>query len=559
MIIDSATITPGSVIETDICIIGSGPAGLSLARELKNSPYKVAILESGGFKPRRALKKLNEGTTVGDPYPNPRWGRHRQFGGTANRWLVEIGGHKQGARYAPLDAIDFEKRDWIPFSGWEISRADLDPFYERAQVHCGLGRYAYDASDWETESQKALLFKDGRLITTVFQFGAKDVWTSHYNDVTQAANVTAIVNGTALEIETDEGGTNITGVRAANPDHQQFFVRAKQVILATGCIENARLLLLSRSKHANGIGNQYDVVGRYFMDHPQSYLNVFTPGDRGIFNRTDLYDLRPMDGGYAVMGELVFSEETLRKEQLQSMCFVMFPRRDGFMSKAFQSFFDISLTVIHRQRPSGLLRHAVTMLKGTPDLMKIAGYALQGKAVYPYISRGGWSKMKDKAQLFNQFELFSLLEQAPDPSNRITLGDHLDSYGQPQVKIFWRFTERDQESVRRAREVMTQEFANSGLGTVAFSQDSYTSPSSVHPIGSTRMNNDPHYGVVDQNCKVHGTNNLYIAGSSVFPTGGYVNPTLTVVALACRLADHLKQQAGSIPTIAEAAPAITLS
>jgi choline dehydrogenase-like flavoprotein len=551
VIVDAREINGGSVIDADVCIVGSGPAGLTLAREFKNQSLKICLIESGGFTARRALKRLNEGQTFGDPYPNPRWGRIRQFGGTPNRWQIEISPNLYGARYAPLSAIDFEARDWLPNSGWPLSKVELDPYYARAQQHCGIGPYAYDTESWQGLGLKPLKFATDRLETSMFQFGPKDVWTKHYDDVTtNAPNVTCVVNGTVLEVETDDGGTNVTGVRAVNAAGTQFQVRASHVILAVGCIESSRLLLLSRNKR--GLGNQHDVVGRYFMDHPQSYLNVFTPTDRRIFDNTALYDLRPI-GGYGVMAKLAFSEDTMRRQQLQNICFVLFPRRDHFMSEAFQSFFTLLLTVIHRQRPSNLPYHLKTMLRGSGHLLQIGTWALQGKAPYPYLARGGWSSLANRSDLFTVFEIFSLLEQAPDPNNRIMLGEQLDPNGQPKVQVHWRFTERDQQSVLRARALFQEEFTQDGLGAITYTKELYSSPSSVHPIGGTRMNNNPRFGVVDENCKVYEVSNLYIASSAVFPTSGYANPTLTVVALACRLADHIKQTYKQIPVIAEEA------
>jgi choline dehydrogenase-like flavoprotein len=552
MIIDATELAAGTSIEADVCIVGAGPAGLTLARELRNQSFKVVLLESGGFKAKRSLKKLNEGETVGDPYPNPRWGRHRQVGGAANRWLVEIGGRHLGARYTPLDPIDFEKRDYMPYSGWPMTRSELEPYYERAQKHCGLGPYKYDTESWATLGEP-IKFATGRVTTSMFQFGSKNVWTLEHSDVTQGANnITAIVNATCVELESDDGGTNLTGVRCVSPSYAQFFVRAKAVVLTIGCIETSRLLLASRARHRNGIGNQNDVVGRYFMDHPQSYLNVWTPSDRQLFEKMNMYDLIPQKGNYATMAKLTFSEDTLRREGLHNICWVLFPRRDRFMSPAFQSFFEVAHAVFHRQRPSRLVHHALTMAKGWKDLLHIGGYALRGQAYYPYISRGGWANVPRKSDMFTTVELFSLIEQAPDPSNRITLGDQLDGFGMPKVKIFWKFTDTDRNSIVRSRQLMHEEFTQSGLGGIEFAQDLLTSPSSVHPIGGGRMNNDPRYGVTDSMCRVHGVSNLYLASSAVFPTGGYANPTLTVAALACRIADNLKQQFAQMPAVGAA-------
>jgi choline dehydrogenase-like flavoprotein len=540
MIIDATELAPRTTLQADVCIVGAGPAGLSLAREFKGSGLDVVLVESGGLKADRSLKKLNEGTVIGDPYPNPRWGRHRQVGGTANRWLIDIGDGRHGARYAPLDPIDFERREWVPHSGWPIDRATLDPYYERAHGHAGIGPYEYATDRWETPTRQPLRLTAGEMHTSIFQFGAQDVWTRHHADITEhAPNVRNVINATVLEIETDESGANVTGLRVAGPEGKPLSITAKRYVLTMGCIEATRLLLLSRGRHPNGIGNEHDVLGRFFMDHPQAYLNSFTPFDRGLFDTTGIYDLLPV-GGYSIMAKLGFTEEAMRRHELLNIGYCLFPRRDHFMSDAFQSFFNVALAVVHQQRPGNLGHHAKTMLKGAPQLAQIGLWWLRGKAPYPYLSKGGWDGLSDKSSLFTMFELFSLVEQAPDPSNVIKLGDDVDPNGQRKVEIHWRFSDLDKENVIRSRDVMRKEFAASGLGTLTFTEELFTSPSSVHPIGSTRMNDDPRHGVVDRNLKVHGVSNLYVATSSVFPTSGYANPTLTVLALVCRLADHLK-------------------
>lgn len=555
MIIDGNTISAGETLEADVVVVGTGPAGLTLARELANQAFSVMLLESGDSLPHRSLKKLNEGETSGDPYPNPRWGRQRQLGGTPNRWQIYIGPHLYGARYAPFDALDFEARDYVPNSGWPITRTDLDPYYARAQVHCGLGPYEYETDYWAKPDLGPIPLKGQRLMTSMFQFGARDVWTKNYHDVTDdAANLRVLTAASAVEIETDEGGTNAVAVRVMNYAHTSFRVRAKQIVLAVGCIESSRILLNSTDKHRDGLGNDHDVVGRYFMDHPQSYLNVLTPKDKRVFDSAGLYDLRSM-GKYGVMAKMTFSEATMRAEQLQNICFVLFPRRDHFMSEAFQSFFTVALSLYHASRPSDLGRHTKNMLKGWHHLAQIGLWQLQGKAPYPYLARGGWADIPNKSSLFDVFEIFSLLEQAPDPDNRITLTDRTDPNGTRQVRVHWQFTEQDRRSVEATRRVFEQEMAESGLGTVTWHPDPYTSASSVHPSGGTRMHTNPRFGVVDAQCKVHGVSNLYIASSGVFPTCGYANPTLTVVALATRVADAVKANLTAPITVGAAAHA----
>jgi choline dehydrogenase-like flavoprotein len=548
VLIDAAELPAGTVIEADVCIIGSGPAGLTLARELKDQPFKVVLVESGGFKPQRKLKELNEGEFTGDPYLNPRFGRSRQLGGTANRWLVDLGNGQTGARFAPLDSIDFEKRDCTPYSGWPISRADLDPFYERANAHCGLGPHRYDAAAWEEPGRNALPFEPGTLRTSMFQFGSKERWTSNYDVFRGASNIDLLLEATVLEVETDPTGAHATGVRAVNMAGHSVKVRAKQVLLAVGCIETSRLLLNSRAVHSNGIGNQHDVVGRYFMDHPQSYESVFIPSDRRLFERTGLYDLH-RHGSFAVMAKLGFSEELMRRERLHNTCYLLFPRRDHYMTPAFQSFFSLVHDMKHLSRPSNVGKRLMDVARGLPHLAQIGVWALQGTAHYPHLSQGGWSDIKGASKLFSSYEMWSLIEQIPDPANRITLSTQRDYTGTPLVQINWRFTEQDRENARHARAVFKRELERNGLGTVIYNPEIYSIPSSVHPHGGARMGADPSESVVDATLKVHGVSNLYIVGSAVFPTGGYVNPTLTVVALACRLADQVKHNLRTVPVV----------
>ena len=531
-------LAPGTVIDTQVCIVGAGPAGLTLARELAGARFKVLLVESGDFQAHRRLKELNEGDTFGDGYPNPRWHRVRRVGGCANRWLVGIGGGKLGARFVPLDPSDFEKREWIAHSGWPIGRAELDPYYQRAQNHCGIGPYRYDLDAW-TMPGATPIETDG-LETSVFQFGPQQQWTGRHKALfAETSNVEVLLNATVMEIETDDGGGTVTGLKLVNDAGQPILIRSDITALAVGCVETTRLLLNSHAVHQAGLGNAHDVVGRYFMDHPQSYLNVFTPSDKHLFDSTGIYDIRPREG-MAVMAKLAFKDQALRTHRLPNSCHLLFPRRDHFLSEGFQAFFSLMLDLKHLAVPRGVARRVYTMASGVKDLAPIALWALQGKAHYPYLSNGGWADLAAKSDLFSSFEIWSMVEQAPDPENRIRLGQRSDANGMPKVAIHWRFTDADRDGVKRMRAQFKHEIETSGLGTVNWSPDLYTTPSSVHPIGGARMGTEPRTSVVGPDLRVHGLRNLFAASSAVFPTSGYANPTLTVVALACRLADRIK-------------------
>ena len=140
-----------------------------------------------------------------------------------------------------------------------------------------------------------------------------------------------------------------------------------------------------------------------------------------------------------------------------------------------------------------------------------------------------------------------MAEPAPNPDSRVILSSDRDMFGVNRVKLDWQISPLDIGSMIRFQEIMDAEFRRAGLGHLCVELEGVVPPSKPHIIsggshhmGTTRMNSNSKMGVVNENCRVHGVCNLYIAGSSVFPTTGYANPTLTIVALAVRLADHIK-------------------
>jgi len=547
MLRSASDLPANTVISTDVCIVGTGPAGQTLARELAGADFKVLVLESGDYRRRRKLKQLNEGETFGDQYQNPRWQRERRVGGATNRWVTDIGGGTVGARFVPLDPVDFERRESIAHSGWPISRADLDLFYERAQKHMGVGTYRYDVEAWKDPGLTETIETPG-LETTMFQFGPQTQWSKRTDALFNATpNIDVLLNATVVELETNEAGDRVTAAKVVNEAKAEITVRATFFILAVGCIETTRLLLNSRAVHKRGLGNANDVVGRYFMDHPQSYLNSFTPRDRRLFDTLGLYDLR-QKGSMSVMAKLTFKQELLRREQIPNCCYVLFPRRDHFLSPGFLAFFSIMLDIKRAARPVNLGKRLMDVVRGARDLIPIAGWWLQGTAHYPYVTKGGWAHLADKSSLFTTFEMWTLQEQQPDPDNRIRVSERRDYNGTPIVAIDWRFTEADKAAVLRQRELFKREIEGAGIGSITWSKDVYTIPSSVHPIGGARMGHDVRTSVVNEHLEVHGVPNLLITSSAVFPTSGYANPTLTVVALACRAADRVKRLMASQPS-----------
>ncbi|HEY9739599.1 MAG TPA: GMC family oxidoreductase [Coleofasciculaceae cyanobacterium] len=573
MLIDARTLPADETIETDVCIVGAGPAGVSLARELMGQNFRVCLLESGGLEPNDDIQSLaaEEGERFAGEYPGAGYLRHREFGGTAHRWGIDIGNNQSGVRYVPLDPIDFEKRDGVPYSGWPFSKSHLDPYYERAQATCQIGPYTYDPSDWEDFKSPQLAFTGNRVTTKMFQFGPRDIFIHDYrHELEQASNITIYIHATAVELETDEVAKTVTRVRVGCLQGRQFWVRAKQFIIALGGIENARLLLLSDKTQKTGLGNQNDLVGRFFMDHPMVRSGLLLPSNPQIFDSMALYDMRRVRGT-PVIAKLALTEEVMHREQLLNINAALFPRHSiyklnplrllfpngkNYQSNAVRSVQLLLQAARRREIPKDLLKHLGQFVTGIDDMLY---FQTRKKPVWAHTSsvigfdQGGWSELQDKEKQFGVLEVVHITEQAPDPDNRVTIGTQLDALGCRKVKLDWRWNEIDRRSILRAQEIFAEEIARAGLGTLKLERDK-GDPHAIllsvhHHMGTTRMHTDPKQGVVDEKCQVHGVSNLFIAGSSVFPTGGFANPTLTIVALSIRLADHVKQVMALNPAI----------
>ncbi|MBD2461560.1 GMC family oxidoreductase [Oscillatoria sp. FACHB-1407] len=547
MIIDAHTLAAGETVETDVCIVGSGPAGLALAVELAGQNFRVALLESGGLEePNAATQDLSKGKTA-PGYPDLDITYNRRFAGTSNIWHIQVGEGEMGARFVPFNETDFEERADIPYSGWCITRQDLDPFYERAQSICKLGPYNYEPDYWKDANTPTLEFKSDRIKTIVCQFTRLNKFIPENRAVVeQASNITAYLHATVVEIETNDTAEAVTRLRVASAPGKEFGVVAKLFILATGGIEVPRLLLASNRVQKEGLGNQHDLVGRFFMDHPCYLGGLWYPASPQLFNTTSFYDIRRVKGT-PIMARLVLAEEVVRKEGIMNVFGFLHPRTAGYRSRVLQSLRTLTQSLRKGKLPKQAGRHLGTVLGGVGDIISITWKRLQQPKVdLTRADKGGWSSLPQKDKVFTCFEMFLSAEQVPDPEKRITLMDERDALGRPRVKLDWNWKHPiDIHTIKRAQDIFKEEIEKAGLGRLDVIRDDndlpyMTAASAHHLMGTTRMHPDPKQGVVDENCRVHGVSNLFIASSAVFPTGGQVNPTLTIVAMSIRLADHIK-------------------
>lgn len=448
---------------SDILIVGGGVAGITLARKL-SARHQVTIIESGGLEAETEIQSLYEGEIAGLDY-SLTGSRLRFLGGTSNHW---------GGWCGQFDALDFDQRDWVPHSGWPISRRDLEPYYEEAANILNLGRAEFSPATLTTDQRLDRFVDNPWLEHRVFRFSKPVVrmGSKYRQKLDNDEDIDVLLHTNAVEIRLDDSGRRVNQVRVQTLEGRKGTISARVVILCCGAIENARLLLASRGQQSGGVGNRHDTVGRFFMEHPHM----------------DLLELLPHDP------EWCNAQMALRKDD--------------------DHWFGLGLTlgkeVQHQQRCLNMTAH--------------------------FFNR--------RCSAGETVSLSAMFEQAPNPSSRVTLSDQTDPLGQPRARLDWRLDPLDYDSIRKAAYTIAQTLGSKGLGRIKLGswadlEDGYQVGYGSHHMGTTRMADSPRDGVVNADCRVHDLDNLYVAGSSVYPTSGPINPTFTLTTLALRLADHL--------------------
>jgi len=529
MILDGRTMPPKTRVDVDLCIIGAGPAGLTLAREFADSTIRVAVLESGGLDRDRDIDRLGAGESVGYPCEALERIRVRGIGGSSLHWAAYEKEGDEGWPARPLDPLDFEVRPGRPLSGWPFRYQDMEPYYRRAQVVARLGPFAYDAATWERDGARRLPLGLG-VETVVLQRGPLS-FAHHVGALAAASNISLIHHATVTLLATAAGGRRIIEVIASTHADSTVSVLARLYILATGGIENARMLLLTNEARPHGLGNGNDLVGRYFMERLSARGGVLIPTDRDLERQATLYSNHLVDGT-RVHGALTLSPETIRKEQLTNA--ILWLRA---VPKAFTS--------------EGV-RSAATLVRGfrrRPRIGDLPGHARNVIADLDEVASTLWGDLRSTRKRPDVFQVAFQAEATPQADSRVTLSATRDPYGLPRARLDWRIAENDFRLIRRTIDLIDARLQETGVGRIIRKFGDEHPPAMIvgnfHHLGTTRMATDARRGVVDEYCRVHEVENLYVAGSSVFPSAGFANPTLTIVALAIRLADHLKRVLGA--------------
>ncbi len=527
MLLDARELSAESTLECELCIIGGGAAGITIARELAGTDIRVVLLESGGLGPEKDTQDLYAGTIEGSHYPSLTRCRLRYLGGTTNHW---------GGNCSPLDPIDFATRPWVEHSGWPFTREHLDPFYARAQEYCQLGPFQYNPQYWaEQRGESSLDFNPNVLETGIAQGSPPTQFGTVYReDLRNAQNVQALLHANMVKIalSTDE---HVESVKATVLGGSEFTVKAKHYVLAMGGIENARMLLTQTDRHKDGIGNQHDLVGRFFMDHPVIEGAVFIPSDPKRW--PGLYTSKVTDG-HVSNAFLKLSDAALEKEGLLNARMPFEPITNYRLSEGIESLHEITGAFGDFDWPDNMGRH-IANVAGDLDMVLES----VSRSVFGY-------KMFDSASETAGYVFNAMIDPVPDPNNRVRLGSERDALGLQRPHLTLNLSERDRANLWRCYEIAASQLGALGAGRVkllreredALWEDKRWLSFGNHHMGTTRAHDDPKQGVVDANLRVHGMHNLHIAGSSVFPTGGSVPPTLTIVALALRLSQRLKQE-----------------
>jgi choline dehydrogenase-like flavoprotein len=523
MLMDLAAGAP-ELLEADAAIIGAGAAGLTMARALVAGGKSVILLESGGLDYEPATADLNAGVNVGEPYYDLAKARLRFFGGTTAIW---------GGRCAELDPIDFQVRPWVEHSGWPFTYDDIQPFYRSARQLLDLPA-EFLGSDGAGGLLDTLACDD--LAVRHWEFDRRfDRFSFHANqELINHPRLTAVLHANVQEIIPSSSGGAVDRLDVRAPGGRRIVVRAGTIVLAAGGLENPRLLLASNSVMKDGLGNQHDLVGRFFMEHPH--------GRGGHLVGAPIWPIlktfgRQRAGAVQFAPLLTASPELQAERRILNSGISIAARppvggRRPLMKQAY----------LHA-------KHRVSPTEAGRSLWK--SHRSFGRMVKERVGPIGpwWRCLNGRSEL----ALVVRAEQSPNPDSRVTLDTETDATGMPRIRLDWRLQEQDVESARALVDALARQAAAQGLGKVepaGWLQDrparwAFDDLVSDHPIGgyhhigTTRMHEHPRRGVADGYGRVHGLDNLYVAGSSLFPTAGWANPTLTILALTLRTAEHI--------------------
>jgi choline dehydrogenase-like flavoprotein len=507
----------------DLCIVGAGAAGITLALELEATGLRVCLLEAGGAVYEAETQRLFEGEVVGQEYPMLRDTRVGALGGSTTVWAGWC---------RPLEALDLEPRDWCHAGGWPFVLDELRPYYARAHEICGLAACDYDPEHWVGAlGAEKILPGDPVFANEIFHIQVQNFGRRYREWLERSKNIDLVLHAPVTRVRME--GSACTAVEIRTLDGDDLVIRAERFVLAAGGIENPRLLLLSADQPAGVPGNAGGLVGRYFTDH------AFVDPGTLVLRAPDslsFYRARPVApgrGASSVRGVLSLRREVAERERLMNAALYFHPRYEAhrvFATEEVKAWLTLWSKLKQRAVPGAAWPYVREAVRA-PHRVAVA------------LAR----KLAVRHGPARRWRMRAAFEAGFRYDNCVMLSDERDRLGRRRVRIEWQIGEADVENMRRVTQLFDQAVRQAGVGHLE--RGFPDSPAAwrqalepaMHHMGTTRMHVASQLGVVDENSRVHGTSNLYVTGSSVFPSGGYANPTLTIVALAARLGDHLKR------------------
>ena len=464
--------------EFDCCVLGSGPAGITVSLKLAQHNKKVLLLEAGGLEYSEESRKLLECDSTGME-AWPQWKRQRFFGGTSNHW---------SGRCRPFESEDFGTKEFNGLPGWPIQFSQIQPYLDEAKKIVDIAEKDFEALNEDVLGEG--FFPDKFTLSPPTRFAQK-----YYDEIKNSKDIICCVNANAVELTLDERKEKIKSVLVRNYSDKLFSFSGAIFVLAMGGIENARFLLNQDKQISSGIGNATGMVGKCFMEH----LNV-------------------------KLGEYIV------KEEITNARYAFFTS-DKLVAAENIGRSNVALRIVDSIKSSGRSAKIKTFFKNLACQISL----------------------EEKLQFIVDFEcpgtgiITTLTEQEPGKHSYISIGSEKDVIGLRKAILHWELSENDLKTIRFLGQEFAKAFGDSGIGIVRLEDyvldDQLEIPAHphAHHMGTTRMASSPEHGVVDENCKVFGTNNLYIAGSSIFATGGASNPTMPLIQFALRLADHIAE------------------
>jgi choline dehydrogenase-like flavoprotein len=552
MIVDSAELPRGVPLVAEVCVIGAGPAGIVTSLELADRGFSVILLESGTANPRNPAQALSKAELDTSRHAPLHQAVSRQLGGTSALW---------GGRCIPLDPIDFAERPASTVPGWPIPYEEVAARYPKACAYTGCGASVFDARTALTGDASIVPgLPDGEVRSSTIERWASpaNFGKMYEKRLRKHDRVRLVLDATCTSINFADTPARVSDIAVRSMRGNSLEVKAQHYIICAGGLETTRLLLNSDAVHRDGVGNDSGNVGRYYMGHLSGKIadiQFTTDPDKTI------YQFEKDSAGVYCRRRLTVSAAAQREHGLLNCAlFLDNPAlNDARHKNGILSFAYLALTAPLLNRflaPEAIVQAARGAVLPGQTRQHFYNVMADAKSVATFVPRFGYQRYLARRRIpgfflksaTNRYSLHYHAEQAPHADSRVSLSDQRDALGLRQLRIDLKFTPEDAASVLSVHRLIDSHLRQHRCGHLIYRPGNLEdlvlrqARDGFHQIGTTRMSRDPRHGVVDPDCTVHGVENLSICSSSVFPRSGQANPTLTIVALGIRLAEHLAEK-----------------